>query len=177
MGGPGPGLGGHCIPVDPHYLAWSAKHHKTGARLINLASEINESMPKYVVNKIVKALKQILKPINGAKILILGVAYKRDISDTRESPAKIIMQLLEERGSKVAYHDPYVPQIKIENGNFQTSQELTVKLLKKSDCIVVITDHTCIDYQLVVDHSKIVVDTRNATSTIVKKSDSNIMKI
>lgn len=168
---PGPGLGGHCIPIDPHYLAWSAKHHDIDARFIELASEINESMPEYIVSKVTETLNQHFKPVNGSTILVLGVAYKRDVSDTRESPAIPIIQLLQEQGGKIAYHDPHVPQLPVE-GNRYISQELTAELLQESDCVVVITDHSDIDYKFVLDYAQIIYDTRN-----IIKSNASAEKI
>ena len=162
---PGPGLGGHCIPIDPHYLAWSAKRHDIETRFIELASEINEAMPEYVMSKITEALNWNFKPVNGSKILILGMAYKRNISDIRESPAIPILKLLQAQGGDVIYHDPHVPQIQIGNDT-HTSQELTTELLQKSNCIVIVTDHSDVDYQFVTDKAKVVVDTRNVTQNL-----------
>ena len=158
---PGPGLGGHCIPVDPYYLTWSAKRYNINTKLIDLANEINEIMPEYIVGKVVEVLNQSFKPVNGSKILILGVAYKRDATDTRESPAISIIQSLEAQGGQITCHDPFVSQLRIEDKMY-VSQELTGELLQQSDCIVIVTDHTEINYDLLVEYTDKVIDTRNA---------------
>lgn len=159
---PGPGLGGHCIPIDPYYLAWAVKRYEIDAKFIELACEINESMPEYVVSKVSDALNQNFRPVNGSNILILGITYKRDVMDTRETPAIPIIQLLKAQGGKIIYHDPHVPQFQIEDEAY-TSQELTTELLQKSDCAVIVADHSDVDYQFVIDMAKTVVDTRNIT--------------
>ena len=162
---PGPGLGGHCIPLDPHYLAWKMRtlHFKT--RMIELASEINAEMPSFVVRKISDALNDAAKPIKGSRVLILGVAYKKDIDDLRESPALEIIRLLQQKGADLVYHDPFCPEIAddghtpIENLPFH-SVALTEDALQQADVVVIVTDHTTVDYQLVADHARLVVDTR-----------------
>jgi UDP-N-acetyl-D-glucosamine dehydrogenase len=161
---PGPGIGGHCIPLDPHYLAWKMKTLNYKTRMIELAGEVNSEMPEYVVEKVQDALNQHRKAVNGARILILGVAYKREIDDLRESPALDIMRLLEEKGAVVDYHDPYVPEIR-EDGHSRAHQsvELTEQVLHNADCVVITTDHQIVDYQLVVRAGQLIVDTRNAT--------------
>ena len=158
---PGPGLGGHCIPIDPHYLAWKMKTLNYNARFIELAGEINASMPEYVVNKVVDALNAVEKSVKGSRILMLGIAYKRDINDVRESPALDIFRILERKGAHLCYNDPHIPAF-AEDGLSITSCELTAERLESSDCVVLVTDHSCYDYQWLVDHSKIFVDTRNA---------------
>jgi len=162
---PGPGLGGHCIPIDPLYLSWKLKALNYNARFIELASEINGNMPLYVVTKIMDALNNVRKTVNGADILVLGVAYKRDIDDLRESPALDIIRLLEERGANISYHDPYVPNLHREGIDLE-SQPLTEETLSAADAVVIVTDHTCLDYAWVAEHASIVVDTRNALKDV-----------
>lgn len=162
---PGPGIGGHCIPLDPHYLAWKMRALNYKTRFIDLASEVNSAMPDYVVEKVARALNEDRKPVNGSQVLVLGVAYKRDIDDMRESPALDVMRLLEERGAEVVYHDPHVPTFR-EDGHERTGVPLTDALLDAVDAVVVITDHRDVDYQRVVDRAAIVVDTRNVTAKL-----------
>jgi UDP-N-acetyl-D-glucosamine dehydrogenase len=162
---PGPGIGGHCIPLDPHYLAWKMRTLNYKTRFIDLASEINSEMPEYVVRKVARALNVDRKPTNGSRILVLGVAYKRDIDDMRESPALDVMRLLEERGAVVEYHDPFVPEFR-ENGHTKRGVALTAEVLAASDAVVIVTDHRTVDYQFVVDHASLVIDTRNATDAL-----------
>ena len=162
---PGPGLGGHCIPIDPYYLAWKMKTLNYNARFIELAGEINASMPEYVVNKVVDALNNLEKSVKGSRILLLGIAYKRDINDVRESPALDVFRILEKKGAIVCYNDPYIPNF-AEDGIHVNSCPLSEDLLKSVDCIVLVTDHSAYDYQWLVDRSKIFVDTRNATKTV-----------
>ncbi len=159
---PGPGIGGHCIPLDPHYLAWKMRTLNYKTRFIDLASEINSEMPEYVVRKVARALNQDRKAVNGSRILVLGVAYKKDIDDMRESPALDVIRLLEERGAEVEYHDPFVPKFR-ENGHEFAGVPLTQEALTNADAVVIVTDHSTVDYQFVVDHAGLVVDTRNAT--------------
>jgi UDP-N-acetyl-D-glucosamine dehydrogenase len=162
---PGPGLGGHCIPIDPFYLSWLARKHESPTRFIELAGEINSGMPLWVVNKIAAALNDAGMPIKGSRIAILGVAYKKDVDDPRESPAFRIMELLEERGAALSYHDPHIPQLpgmRHYRVPSLSSQPLTAEYLASQDCVVIVTDHTAVDYKLVCDHSRLVVDTRNA---------------
>lgn len=161
---PGPGLGGHCIPVDPHYLSWKLKTLNYTARFIELASEINTSMPLYVIDKVTDTLNEQCKSVKGAQIVILGVAYKRDVDDVRESPALDIIGLLQHKGANIRYHDPYVPSVRLENNEILNTSEYSDDLLESADCIVIVTDHRTYDWQHVLDHSKIVVDTRNATN-------------
>jgi UDP-N-acetyl-D-glucosamine dehydrogenase len=161
---PGPGIGGHCIPLDPHYLAWKMKTLNYKTRMIELAGEVNSEMPEYVVEKVQDALNGHRKAVNGAHILVLGVAYKRDIDDLRESPALDIIRLLEDKGARVDYHDPYVPEIR-EDGHSRAhvGVDLTDKVLREVDCVVITTDHQIVNYEQVVRHARLVVDTRNAT--------------
>ncbi len=166
---PGPGLGGHCIPIDPFYLAWKAREHGFATRFIELAGEVNTSIPRFVVEKIAWGLNDHGKSVRGADILILGVAYKKDVDDVRESPALEIMSLLQEKGANLSYHDPFVPRLrKMRRYDFSelSSKELTEELLWEQDAVVIATDHTDIDYQWIVEHSPLVVDTRNATRDV-----------
>lgn len=172
---PGPGYGGHCIPVDPYYLTWKAKEVDYPTKFIELAGEINTQMPYYVVNRTIEALNARGKAINGAKILVLGIAYKKDIDDQRESPALKIISLLQKKGAKVCYHDPYVPH---SFGHREypdldmKSVPLTEKRLKQSDAVVIATDHSVFDYDWIARHSPLVIDTRNA----IKKKWKNVVK-
>ncbi|PWT87844.1 MAG: UDP-N-acetyl-D-glucosamine dehydrogenase [Acidobacteria bacterium] len=159
---PGPGLGGHCIPVDPHYLSWKLKTLNYSARFIELAGEINGNMPQYVVGKINDALNLDQKSVKGTSILLLGTAYKKNSNDMRESPALDIFKLLKEKGARIHYNDPYIPVMELDSETFR-SEALNPKLLADSDCVVIVTNHDSYDWQFVVDHSKLVVDTRNAT--------------
>jgi len=174
---PGPGLGGHCIPIDPFYLAWKAKELNFNTHFIELAGEINTNMPDYVVSKTADALNKRGKCLRGAKILILGIAYKRDIDDMRESPALEIIELLREKGAKISYNDPYIPRIpKVRKHDLDLkSTPLTAKFLKSVDAALIITDHSSYDYSWIVENSDLVVDTRNATKD-VKKFRSRILK-
>ena len=159
---PGPGIGGHCIPLDPHYLAWKMRTLNYKTRFIDLASEINSQMPQYVVEKVAGALNAERKAVNGSRVLVIGVAYKKDIDDVRESPALDVIRLLEELGSDVAYHDPYVPSFQ-EEGVRHESTPLTDAELDGCDAVVIVTDHSSIDYQRLVNRAPLIVDTRNAT--------------
>jgi UDP-N-acetyl-D-glucosamine dehydrogenase len=166
---PGPGLGGHCIPIDPFYLSWKAKEYDFSTRFIQLAGEINTGMPHYVVERIATALNEKSKSIRGSKILVLGVAYKKDVDDVRESPALEIMKLLNERGAELAYSDPYVPRLyrmREYDFSYLTSVVLNEDSLRNADLVLIATDHSNVDYQFVVDHSRVVVDTRNATKAV-----------
>jgi UDP-N-acetyl-D-glucosamine dehydrogenase len=171
---PGPGLGGHCIPIDPFYLSWLARKHESPARFIELAGEINWEMPRYVVQKVSDALNDAAKPLKGSRIGILGVAYKRDVDDPRESPAFRIIEMLEDRGAIVTYHDPHVPQLpKMRHYRVPDlrSEPLTPAWLKSQDAVVIVTDHSAVDYELVVKHSAVVVDTRNVTRGVKGAED------
>jgi UDP-N-acetyl-D-glucosamine dehydrogenase len=158
---PGPGLGGHCIPIDPLYLSWKLKTLNYTARFIELASEVNSNMPVYVVGKVMDALNEVRQTVNGADILVLGVAYKRDINDVRESPALDVIRLLEERGATVRYNDPYVPSLHHERIEL-ASVDLSDETLKAADCVVVVTDHTSYDWDHIANTASIIVDSRNA---------------
>lgn len=157
---PGPGVGGHCIPVDPTYLSWRLKQVNYNARFIQLAGEINTEMPTYVVGKVVEALNSRRKAVNGARVLVLGVAYKPDIDDVRESPALDILRLLEARGAELYYNDPHVPSLKL-NGLTLTSQSLTPGFLAAMDCVVIVTNHSSYDWRAIAEAAKVIVDTRN----------------
>jgi UDP-N-acetyl-D-glucosamine dehydrogenase len=170
---PGPGIGGHCIPLDPFYLSWKAKQYGFESRFIELAGVINGQMPHFVVGKVVDALNRFKKSVNGAKVLIQGVAYKKDISDVRESPALDIAQLLAQKGAKLSYCDPHVPVL-AEHGIRMKAEPLSAATLKKADCVVVVTDHSDFDYRLVARESKVVVDTRNA---LKGKNGDKIIKL
>jgi UDP-N-acetyl-D-glucosamine dehydrogenase len=165
---PGPGLGGHCIPLDPHYLAWKMRtlHYKT--RMIELAGEINTEMPAFWVGKVADVLNEVGKPLKGSRVLVLGVAYKKDIDDLRESPALEILDLLTRKGVQVSYHDPYVPEI-VDDGHTPAgavgrSVELTDEVLSEADAVMIVTDHSAVDYGRVCRLARIVIDTRNACS-------------
>ncbi len=167
---PGPGIGGHCIPLDPHYLAWKMRTLNYKTRFIDLASEINSEMPALVVQRVTQALNDQRKPVNGSRVLVLGVAYKRDIDDMRESPALDVIRLLEERGAEVVYHDPHVPSFR-EDGHERLSVPFNDAELARADAVVIVTDHSSVDYQRVVDAAPLVVDTRNATAGLRKSSE------
>jgi UDP-N-acetyl-D-glucosamine dehydrogenase len=158
---PGPGLGGHCIPIDPHYLAWKMRGLNYKTRFIDLAGELNTEMPLFWVRKLAEALNDEGKPVRGTSVLVIGVAYKKDIEDLRESPALDILRLLEDQGARVSYHDPYVPRFE-ENGHRYESVPLTQATVAAADCIMIVTDHDDLDYQLIRDNARRVVDTRNA---------------
>jgi UDP-N-acetyl-D-glucosamine dehydrogenase len=168
---PGPGLGGHCIPIDPFYLSWKAKEYDFSTRFIQLAGEVNTSIPYYVVERITAALNDHSRALRGAKILVLGVAYKKDVDDVRESPALEIMELLQHKGAVLSYHDPYIPQLhKMRAYDFShmRSSELNGQTVGQADLVLIATDHSNMDYQWVVDHASIVVDTRNATRSVTR---------
>jgi UDP-N-acetyl-D-glucosamine dehydrogenase len=165
---PGPGIGGHCIPLDPHYLSWKARQHGFDSQFITLAEQINSGMPKYVSALVRDALNDNKKAVKGSKILILGVAYKKDIDDMRESPALSVIDLLRSKGAEVVYHDPFVPEVTFDHaytigdGEPLYNQELTDDLIKSADCVVICTEHSTVDYKRVCELSSLVVDTRNA---------------
>ncbi len=162
---PGPGLGGHCIPIDPHYLSWKLRLLAYKARFIDLADEINREMPRFVVEKVTESLNRERKSVRGSRILILGVAYKRDSADVRESPALDIMNLLHERGGEISYHDPYISRLSF-NGETLCSVSLNPQSLSSCDVVVVVTDHSLFNAREIVDHSRLVIDTRNLTCGI-----------
>jgi len=165
---PGPGIGGHCIPLDPHYLSWKARQHGFDSQFITLAEQVNSGMPKYVAELVRDALNDDEKSVKGAKILILGVAYKKDIDDMRESPALSVIDLLRSRGAEVVYHDSFVPEVTFDHsytigaGDPLYNLDLTDDLLSSADCVVICTEHSDVDYNRVCELSKIIVDTRNA---------------
>jgi UDP-N-acetyl-D-glucosamine dehydrogenase len=156
---PGPGLGGHCIPIDPFYLSWKTKQAGIEARFIDLAGYINGSMPQFAVDKVQNALNDAQKPLKGSHVHIMGVAYKRDIDDMRESPALDVILLLQKRGAKVTYSDPHVPRLKEHD---LVLEALPETVAGEADCAVIITDHAAFDYKALVERSKLIVDTRNA---------------
>jgi UDP-N-acetyl-D-glucosamine dehydrogenase len=157
---PGPGLGGHCIPIDPHYLAWKMRGLNYKTRFIDLAGELNTEMPLFWVRKVAEGLNDAGKAVRGSTVLVIGVAYKRDIDDIRESPALDIIRLLETQGATVRYHDPFVPRF-VEDGHEMSSVPLTAGEIQAADCVMVVTDHTSLDYDLIRAHARAVVDTRN----------------
>jgi UDP-N-acetyl-D-glucosamine dehydrogenase len=165
---PGPGLGGHCIPLDPHYLSWKLKTLNFYARFIELAGEINSHMPEFLVRKVSDALNARGQAVKGARILVLGMAYKKDIGDLRESPALDVFQLLAEKGARVVYHDPYVKNVEI-GGKTHKSAPLTAGALKAQDAVVVTTDHTAFDKKFIVAHARLIIDARNLAKGV--KSD------
>jgi UDP-N-acetyl-D-glucosamine dehydrogenase len=166
---PGPGLGGHCIPIDPFYLSWVARQHGMTTRFIELAGEINTSMPAYVVSRLTEALNARCKPVRGSGIGILGVAYKPNVDDPRESPAFKLMELLENRGADLSYNDPFIPNLP-DMRSFQfgqmTSTDITPEWLVSLDAVVIVTDHECYDWTSIAHHSQLIVDTRNATKNV-----------
>ncbi len=172
---PGPGLGGHCIPIDPFYLSWKARQYDFATRFIELAGEVNAAMPEHTVNRLAEALNLAGKPLREAEILILGVAYKRDVDDVRESPALAIIRGLERRLAQVSYHDPYVPVLRSRHLVRQMeSVPLSAETLRKFDATVIVTDHRAVDYQMVLENSPLVVDARNATEPY-RKPDHNVI--
>ncbi|MFT5369642.1 MAG: UDP-N-acetyl-D-glucosamine dehydrogenase [Candidatus Latescibacterota bacterium] len=172
---PGPGLGGHCIPIDPHYLAWKLKTLDFNARFIELASEVTRSMPGHVVSKVVDVLNDFEKSLKGSSVLILGATYKPDVSDVRESPALDILEMLQAKGALVAYHDPFVPHIQIDTLDLKCV-DLDEARLKKADCVVITTHHSAYDYEWIVQHARCVVDTRNATKHVTG-AKLNVVKL
>ena len=169
---PGPGLGGHCIPIDPLYLSWKMKEMNYNARFIELASEINTNMPRYVVSRILDAMNDRGKVLKGSKVLVLGVAYKPDIDDVRESPALDVIALLKKKGAEVSYHDPYIPQIHHENEGWKMdSVKDAMKAVKESDAVVIVTNHKAYDYPAILAQAKFVFDSRNALGKLGKESD------
>ena len=175
---PGPGLGGHCIPVDPYYLSWKAREYDFATRFIELAGEINTEMPYHVVNAVAAALNERQKSIKGSKILMLGVAYKKDVDDLRESPSLKLLELLTERGAEIDYNDPYFAALhKMRHYDFshKRSVDLTPANLAKYDCVLIATDHSSYDYSSIVEQSALVVDTRNATRKVEKGREKVVL--
>jgi UDP-N-acetyl-D-glucosamine dehydrogenase len=167
---PGPGLGGHCIPIDPFYLTWKAREYGQHTRFIELAGEINTSMPEYVVNKVAEALNSRCKALNGSEVLVLGVAYKANVDDDRESPSYVLLDLLKKRGARVSYHDPYIPVIRPsrEHGHWAGTRSVswTREVLSKFDLVLISTQHDAVDYQMLAECADCIVDTRNAMAAI-----------
>jgi UDP-N-acetyl-D-glucosamine dehydrogenase len=173
---PGPGLGGHCIPIDPFYLSWKAKQSGFDARFIELAGHVNGNMPHFVVDKVADALNTRRKSVNGSKVLVAGVAYKRDIDDMRESPALDVMGLLHAKGAQVSYADPFVPEVEGRewSGGYDIhAVDLTRGSIGQYDCVVIVTDHKAFDYGAIVAEADVVVDTRNA----IKGEHANVFKL
>jgi UDP-N-acetyl-D-glucosamine dehydrogenase len=163
---PGPGLGGHCIPIDPFYLSWKARQFDFRTRFIELAGEINVNMPYYVIEQTAAALNRRKKPLNGSKVLVLGLAYKRDVDDLRESPSLTVIELLKQRGAAVFYHDPYFPTVG-RGRHYDLNMRCTpLENLGQYDCVMIVTDHSDYDYRKIVAESQLVIDTRNATKGI-----------
>lgn len=175
---PGPGIGGHCIPLDPHYLSWKARQHGFDSRFIGLAEEVNSRMPEHVVQLIADGLNDDRKAMKGARVLLLGVAYKKDINDVRESPALSIIDRLRNKGCDVQYHDPFVSEVRFDDahasftGEPLASIDLSDDEIKQADCVVIVTDHSQIDYQKVIDLASLVVDTRNALNRELRKGSA-----
>ena len=171
---PGPGLGGHCIPIDPFYLTWKAREYDINTRFIELAGEVNTAMPYWVVQKVMEALNDREKSLKGSRVLVLGAAYKKDIDDLRESPSFKLMEILNEKGAKVDYNDPLIPelpQMRMYNMEGKKSVELTKENLAKYDCVLVSTDHSAYDWDFIVEYAQLVVDTRNATKDVLNNRD------
>jgi UDP-N-acetyl-D-glucosamine dehydrogenase len=162
---PGPGLGGHCIPIDPLYLSWKLRALNYTARFIELASEINTGMPRYVINLIQDALNDHHKSLNGSRILVLGIAYKPDIDDVRESPALDVIGLLEQKGAQVEYHDPYIPNLDHEGMKMSGVADY-LEAVRQADCVTIITNHSQYDYAAILENAKLIIDTRNALGDI-----------
>ena len=165
---PGPGLGGHCIPIDPFYLTWKARQYEFQTKFIELAGEVNAQMPHYVVHRTMEALNQQRKSLNGSKLLVIGAAYKKDVDDIRESPSLRVISLLGQRGAEVEYHDPFVPTLGEEAGlgREMRSVPLSNERIASYDAVLILTDHSCIDYHQIVAQAQQVVDTRNATGKV-----------
>lgn len=181
---PGPGIGGHCIPLDPHYLLWKARQHGFDSRFIGLAEEVNSRMPEHVVQLISDGLNDAEKPLKGSRVLLLGVAYKRDINDVRESPALSIIDRLRAKGARVSYHDPFVSEVRFDDSHTEGSGDplqsiaLTDEELRASDCIVIVTDHSEINYRRVTELAPLIVDTRNALGgELRRKSRARIIRL
>jgi UDP-N-acetyl-D-glucosamine dehydrogenase len=172
---PGPGLGGHCIPIDPLYLSWKLKSLNYTARFIELASEINTNMPRYVVSRAQEALNDQGKALNGSKILVLGAAYKPDIDDLRESPALDVIGLLREKKATVSYHDPYIPHLDHEDWSLDSVED-AVKAAGQADIVVIITNHKVYDYPALLKNSKLILDTRNAFGALTQ-DDAKVVKL
>ena len=171
---PGPGVGGHCIPLDPHYLEWKAREYNFTTRFIGLAGEINRRMPEFVREKVIRTLNKMGKAPSNSKVLIIGMSYKKDVGDYRHSPAIDVSQLLLEDGVEIFYHDPYVEKLSIAGQVFE-SQTLSDDLVRKADLVLILTDHSSIDYQWLVENAKCVLDTRNATKSVANRDDKVVL--
>jgi UDP-N-acetyl-D-glucosamine dehydrogenase len=171
---PGPGVGGHCIPLDPYYLAWKSKEYDVHARFIELAGEINEGMPYYVLAKIQRLLNQRGHCLNGSEVLILGVTYKADVADWRETPAIKVMELLQREKAKMVYADPFTPSVEIE-GRSYSAVEVTDEQLRRCACAVILTAHSAFDYERIVKLAPVVFDTRNGTKHVTGKKDNVVL--
>jgi UDP-N-acetyl-D-glucosamine dehydrogenase len=175
---PGPGIGGHCIPLDPHYLSWKARLHGFEARFIGLAEEVNSHMPRHVVQLIQEGLNEAVKAVKGSRLLVLGAAYKRDIDDVRESPALGIVDQLMRKGAEVSYHDPFIPEMNLDGKGVIASVPLTDEALANCDCAVIVTDHSSVDYSRVVRLAPLIVDTRNVTRNLgMPEHESKIIRL
>jgi len=175
---PGPGIGGHCIPLDPHYLSWKARLHGFEARFISLAEEVNSRMPQHVVALVQDGLNEHKKPLKGARVLVVGVAYKRNINDVRESPALAIVEQLMKKGADVSYHDPHISRMELEGSGTLTSTELSDDVLAACDCAVIVTDHSIVDYARIAALAPLVVDTRNVTRQLIKSEhESKVIRL
>jgi UDP-N-acetyl-D-glucosamine dehydrogenase len=165
---PGPGLGGHCIPIDPFYLTWVARKYGVNTRFIELAGEVNTSMPRYVIGRIADALNEDGKPIKGSRVCVLGVAYKKDVDDPREAPSFAILELLQQRGAFVSYNDPHVPQLPAMRHHHirLDSEPLSEEFLAHQDCVVIVTDHSAYNFDWIAQHAPLIVDTRNALAGV-----------
>jgi UDP-N-acetyl-D-glucosamine dehydrogenase len=172
---PGPGVGGHCIPLDPFYLAWKAREYDMNVRFIELAGEVNWSMPYFVREKLVRALNATNRSLKGSEIFVLGVAYKRDIEDWRESPALKVMNILRKDGARVDYHDPHVPSFTDGSGEMWHSIPLSKEVIERADVVLILTDHSSIDYKRVVESARLIVDTRNATKNVRDGHDNVVL--
>jgi UDP-N-acetyl-D-glucosamine dehydrogenase len=170
---PGPGLGGHCIPIDPFYLSWKAKEFDFHTRFIELAGQINDNMPYFVVENVLEALNQHGKALNGSRVLVLGLSYKKDVDDLRESPSLTVIELLQKRGARVEYNDPFFPSVGKGRKYNLNMNRTSLDKISEFDCVVIVTDHSDYDYQKIVNEAKLVVDTRNATKGI---SSSKIVR-
>ncbi len=171
---PGPGVGGHCIPLDPYYLAWKSKEYDVHTRFIELAGEINENMPYFVTTKLQRVLNQMGKCLKGSKIVVLGVTYKADIEDPRDSPATKVMELLQKEGAVLQYVDPYTPSLSVGDQQY-TSHAVTQELLEQSACALILTAHSAFDYQMIVDHAPVVFDTRNGTREVKQRREKIVL--
>jgi UDP-N-acetyl-D-glucosamine dehydrogenase len=175
---PGPGLGGHCIPIDPLYLSWKMKSFNYNARFIELASEINTNMPRYVVSRVMEALNDRGKALKGSRVLVLGAAYKPDIDDVRESPALDVIGLLQKKGALVEYHDPYIPHIHHEYDGWQMDSVTDyMKSVQEADAVVIVTNHKVYDYKAIIDSAQFVFDSRNATRTFANKKTEKVVRL